>query len=101
MECSHTDTLQDIFDHELPYGECWEWPTVNRDGYGYYYCCRKQFLIHRKMYEFVYGPIPTGHHIDHVHPYCQHRNCCNPHHLEAVTHKVNQRRKVIPGYTEE
>jgi hypothetical protein len=41
------------------------------------------------MYELVVGPIPDGLEIDHL---CRVPSCCNPEHLEAVTHAENMRR---------
>lgn len=81
---------EDILALGLPDDECWEYPTVNRDGYGYFYRNRKQFLMHREMYRLYHGSIPEGMHVDHV---CHTRSCCNPHHLDAVSHLENQRRK--------
>ncbi len=49
----------------------------------------KTILAHRAMYLHFKGPIPIGKEIDHL---CRVRCCCNPHHLEAVTRKVNIRR---------
>lgn len=41
------------------------------------------------MYEQEVGPIPTGHHIDHL---CRMTRCIRPSHLEAVTPTENARR---------
>lgn len=48
-----------------------------------------QVYIHRVMYERVNGPIPEGLELDHL---CRQRACCNPEHLEPVTHIENVRR---------
>jgi len=45
---------------------------------------------HRTIYTCLYGIIPPKKQIDHL---CRNRLCCNPEHLEMVTHKQNQRRK--------
>lgn len=47
------------------------------------------FYVHRLMHELVHGPIPDGMEIDHL---CRNRGCCNPDHLELVTHAENARR---------
>lgn len=41
---------------------------------------------HRVVYEQVVGPIPDGLVLDHL---CRVRCCCNPDHLEPVTHIEN------------
>lgn len=63
--------------------------------------------VHRVMFEAFVGPIPAGYRIDHVchtralrdgsctGAKCDHRRCCNPAHLEAVT----QRENVLRGAT--
>jgi hypothetical protein len=50
---------------------------------------RGQLLAHRVAYEALIGPIPPKHDVDHR---CENRNCCNPFHLEAVSHKENAMR---------
>lgn len=45
--------------------------------------------VHRLVYELLVGPIPANHELDHL---CELPACCNPAHLEAVTHKVNLER---------
>lgn len=71
-------------------GECWLW-TANKSSAGYGYCWVKGFGIptHRVAYELFVGPIPEGLELDHL---CENRHCCNPQHLEPVTHKENMRR---------
>lgn len=49
----------------------------------------KHLLMHRVMYEALVGPIPEGLELDHL---CRVRACCNPWHLEPVTHGENLRR---------
>ena len=44
---------------------------------------------HRVAYEYAHGRIPKGLVIDHL---CRDRACCNPDHLEVVTHGENIRR---------
>lgn len=68
---------------------CWEWtgPT-NGDGYAQY----KLAYVHRTVYELLVGPIAAGLEIDHL---CHVRRCCNPSHLEAVTHAENVARSDV------
>lgn len=44
---------------------------------------------HQWAYEWTRGPVPAGLEIDHL---CRVRNCVNPEHMEAVTHRVNMLR---------
>jgi hypothetical protein len=44
---------------------------------------------HRIAYEAFRGPIAAGLEIDHL---CRNPRCCNPVHLEPVTHRENVRR---------
>lgn len=46
--------------------------------------------VHRLMWTNEHGMIPPKKQIDHK---CRNRLCCNPEHLEMVTHKENQRRR--------
>lgn len=47
--------------------------------------------VHLVVFTHYYGYIPGNKHIDHL---CYQRRCCNPQHLEMVSPKTNQRRKV-------
>lgn len=69
---------------------CWEWQGYRTVG-GYGRICRrgKNHSIHRYVYQQVVGPIPDGLELDHL---CRERACCNPEHLEPVTHKENHQR---------
>ena len=46
--------------------------------------------VHIVMYVCHFGPIPPKKQVDHL---CENRLCCNPLHLEMVTHKQNQKRR--------
>jgi HNH endonuclease len=68
---------------------CWEWlGCLNDTGYGQ---CHGTFsmLAHKQVYIEEKGPIPKGHHLDHL---CRNPPCVKPDHLEPVTPAVNARR---------
>lgn len=70
---------------------CWTWHgAFGGDGhYGAAMVDGKLVVTHRYVYELLVGPIPKGLEIDHL---CQNTRCCNPEHLEPVTHAENLRR---------
>jgi len=71
---------------------CWEWKgTRTKDGYPTITYKGKTVLVHRKMYELRWGPIPVDHEVDHT---CHNRCCICPLHLEAVTAQVNCARRL-------
>ncbi len=85
---------------------CWMWTGEgNRDGYGMFRPGPGQprYMVHRWSYEQYKTSIPDGMQIDHTcHTDdescpggrdCQHRRCCNPDHLEAVTGSENTKRQ--------
>jgi len=47
------------------------------------YCLMKNQQLHRITYELINGPIPEGKELHHT---CFNKWCCNPDHLQAVTH---------------
>lgn len=63
---------------------CWLWlGGLNQGRYGLN-------SPHRRAYEVLVGPIPTGLTIDHL---CFEPRCCNPGHMEPVTLAENLRRQ--------
>ena len=69
---------------------CWNWcKAINSDGYGSYMLRGKPMKAHRESYLCYYKEIPEGLEIDHL---CCNKACCNPLHLEAVTHQENVKR---------
>jgi len=73
-------------------GDCWLWTGAQSSaGYGSIGAGTgtKTIPTHVVMYQAEFGPVPDGLEIDHL---CRVRRCCNPNHLEAVTHLENVRR---------
>lgn len=70
---------------------CWPWTgSKTLAGYGQIIVTggKRGFkkYIHRLIYERNVGPIPNGYEVHHK---CVNPPCCNPKHLEAVTHQQN------------
>lgn len=81
-----------------PRSGCWVWQggdsgSGRGGGYGRVSVDGQMMAVHRVMYQLIHGPIHANRQVDHVRPHCVSRLCCNPNHLEAVTHKQNQRRR--------
>jgi len=69
--------------------ECWNWTGAKTPlGYGVKWDSAKRRLTssHRFAYQLLHGPVPDGLELDHL---CRNRSCCNPNHLQAVTHHQN------------
>ncbi|HET6917593.1 MAG TPA: HNH endonuclease signature motif containing protein [Acidimicrobiales bacterium] len=76
--------------------DCWVYRgRLNTQGYGDATSAKaeRRVLVHRFVYELLRGPIPNGLDLDHL---CRVRACCNPDHLEPVTHRVNMLRGEAP-----
>lgn len=73
---------------------CWIWQrAINKvTGYSHISAYGKSTTAHRLSYRLFKGEIPEGTEIDHL---CRVRACCNPDHLEAVTHRVNLERSPL------
>lgn len=68
-------------------GRCWGWEAgKSKAGYGQFALDRKPVKAHRVSYTINIGDIPTSLVIDHL---CKNKGCCNPAHLEPVTHREN------------
>jgi hypothetical protein len=66
-----------------------------RDGYGQVRVGGKMRRAHVVAYELVNGPVPEGMELDHF--VCDRRDCINPDHLRAVTHRENVLRSNAVG----
>lgn len=72
--------------------QCWSWlGNCNKRGYGRIRFNGPKILVHRLIYAWLVGPVPTGFGknikiIDHV---CNNKKCCNPSHLRLTTHRIN------------
>lgn len=73
---------------------CWVWQRAKTTaGYGTLTLDGKTAYAHRVFYEGYVGDIPSGYVLDHL---CRNPGCCNPVHLEPVTHAENMRRTRRP-----
>lgn len=73
---------------------CWRWASVkNSRGYGRVWLNGKVQLTHRAVYSMLIGEIQSGLTLDHI---CRVVDCCNPAHLEPVSHRENVRRGIGP-----
>jgi hypothetical protein len=71
---------------------CWVIDGVGSHGYGSVQISRGYgILAHRLAYEYFIAEIPPGLELDHL---CRNKPCCNPWHLEPVTHRENMRRHI-------
>lgn len=64
--------------------------TGRGGGYGRMCLDGQTVATHLVTFTHYYGYIPGKKQVDHL---CNNRLCCNPAHLELVTHKRNQRRR--------
>ena len=63
--------------------ECWRWRGgIDPNGYAVLRTGNVRRYVHRIAYIEAHGSIPKGHDVIHS---CEHRDCCNPRHLVAVT----------------
>lgn len=77
-------------------GECIEFNTVDKDGYGQMMVNtskgRKNVRVHRVMHFYATGENPPV--VMHT---CDNPSCCNPAHLRGGTHKDNSEDMVRKG----
>jgi hypothetical protein len=73
---------------------CWLWAASwNTTGYGNFWWEKRCHTAHRFIYERLFGS-QDGNEIDHL---CRTPCCVNPVHLESVTVKVNNDRRIGLG----
>ncbi|QYW02232.1 HNH endonuclease [Stenotrophomonas phage Philippe] len=71
----------------------WKGPTSGKGrggGYGRMSLDGQTVAVHLITFTHYHGYIPSKKQVDHL---CYQRLCCNPQHLELVTHLQNQRRR--------
>lgn len=74
-------------------GPCWVWTGGLADGYGAFHLDGKQIKAHRVAYLWLIGEVAEDCELDHL---CRVRRCCNPSHLEPVSHLINVHRGISP-----
>lgn len=89
---SRVEISTTCFYEETP---CWLWtgPTSGEGrggGYGRMSLDGQTVAVHIVMFTHFFGYVPGKKQIDHK---CCNRLCCNPNHLEMVTHRQNQKRR--------
>lgn len=66
---------------------CHNWMgTRNHQGYGQVTWHNRCRVVHRLIWESLFGPVAGNLQIDHI---CRNRSCCNPEHLRVVTPQEN------------
>lgn len=70
--------------------ECWLWAGCVTNHYGTVGWQGKPLRPHRLVWQLLRGEIPEGLECDHL---CRNKLCCNPDHIELVTHLENMRRR--------
>ena len=71
---------------------CWDWVgTKCPDGYGKVNFYGTDVSAHQLLWRLFCGSVEAGKEIHHK---CHNRACCNPAHLEPVTHSENVARSV-------
>jgi hypothetical protein len=70
--------------------DCIEWIGCrDKDGYGRAWDGQRPIMAHKAVWVRLNGPVPDGLELDHL---CRNHACCNPDHLEPVSHRINIQR---------
>lgn len=80
-------------DYDPSLGPCWLWTRGLKEGYGAFHLDGKLCGAHEVAYRWLVGEVPEGCELDHL---CRVRRCCNPSHLEPVSHLINVHRGTSP-----
>lgn len=91
MDRRLTDTAraqQYILDRTVveQYSGCWVWQLRTQKGYGKMGYAGADWYAHRFAYHHFVEPLPRGTVVHHM---CTNRPCCNPEHLQVVSHSEN------------
>jgi len=79
---------------ETPDG-CWIWTgSLGTGGYGRIFLRGQYWQVHRLLYEILVGPVPLDRVLHHE---CRNEACCNPEHLDPVTHGENVTAGLVNG----
>lgn len=82
--------LSKVYDQLKQVGDCWEWQGPRQKyGHGQVWLAGRTRPAYRVVWEDFHGPVPDGLELDHL---CRNPPCCNPEHLEPVSHAENMRR---------
>lgn len=95
MTPEQAKALREPFPESVVGKPCLVWTGAkDRRGYGRVFHEGRITGAHQRAYIVAYGPVPDGLEIDHL---CMNPACCEPTHLEAVTHQENMRRAAAAG----
>jgi len=87
---TQANTLAHLFSRFDGVDDCWVFHLAkNHDGYIRINLGGRKIMAHRAALMWRGIEVPPKMEVDHL---CRNRACCNPDHLEVVTHRENMRR---------